>query len=553
VLTVDTRPNAPVPHTRAEKAEDKKPKPEPAPAMAGATANPSASSAAQAAAEETETGVNLPAQVDANLTPTVLSAPDKVARQLEDPNAQPVVHIPLPGWVWNLERRKQWQKALEYWKAIDNLVIFVELPPACESESILLAEHLPQLIWLAGSGMPDARETALQLETLRHAGCNLVGAVVNHAPPPVLNVRLARWFIKLTSAIAILGSIHFAPTIEAAEEDAKQEVQLAVAQQTVNEERPVLSGASKRKRAEWQQKLTFGPGDIIDVQVYGNPSLNRTNIVVGPDGRVNPFPGYIPAEGVTAAGLSVEELRDNLDKEIGKFFPAARTIVLPVAFLSKRYYMLGKVNGKGTYILDRPLTLVEALARAKGLETGLYQRSSVEVADLSRSFIVRNNQKLPINFERLFYDGDLSQNILIEPNDYIYFASAVVNDIYVLGEVINPGPIGFVPNATVVTAITDRGGYTEKAFKKRVLVVRGSLDEPETFVVDSLKVLEGDKPDFKLQPRDIVYISRRPWSYAEDLLDEAASAFIQGAVTTWAGVNVGPIITSRLLPRTRPR
>ena len=153
----------------------------------------------------------------------------------------------------------------------------------------------------------------------------------------------------------------------------------------------------------------------------------------------------------------------------------------------------------------------------------------------------------------MFYDGDLSQNILIEPNDYIYFASAVVNDIYVLGEVINPGPIGFVPNATVVTAITDRGGYTEKAFKKRVLVVRGSLDEPETFVVDSLKVLEGDKPDFKLQPRDIVYISRRPWSYAEDLLDEAASAFIQGAVTTWAGVNVGPIITSRLLPRTRPR
>jgi len=128
-----------------------------------------------------------------------------------------------------------------------------------------------------------------------------------------------------------------------------------------------------------------------------------------------------------------------------------------------------------------------------------------------------------------------------------------VNDIYVLGEVMSPGPIGFVKTATVITAITDRGGYADKAFKKRVLVVRGSLNEPETFVVDTEGILEGHKPDFKLQPRDIVYVSRRPWSYAEDLLDEAASSFIQGAVTTWAGVNVGPIIKSRLLPRTSPR
>jgi hypothetical protein len=59
--------------------------------------------------------------------------------------------------------------------------------------------------------------------------------------------------------------------------------------------------------------------------------------------------------------------------------------------------------------------------------------------------------------------------------------------------------------------------------------------------------------DFRLQPKDIVYVSRRPWVKAEELLDEAAASFIQGAITTWAGVNVGPIIEKRLLPRTRPR
>jgi protein involved in polysaccharide export with SLBB domain/capsular polysaccharide biosynthesis protein len=559
VLTVDTRPNAPTPEAQTPKTEPAKataetaPKPVPEPAMAATAPDNSVDSveSADTLAEQDNNSIELPAQSDPNLTPSVLSAPDKVAEQLQDPNAQPVVHIPLPGWVWNLERRKQWQKALDYWKQIDNLVIFVELPPAEESEAILLAENLPQVIWLVGSGMPDARESAMQLETLRHARCNLVGAVVNHAPPPVLNVRLARWFIKLTSAIAIVASLHSSPTLNAAEPAPQPELKLTAIKNNSDENRLALSGSAKRKRAAWQQKLTFGPGDIMDVQVYGNPSLTRTNIMVGPDGRINPFPGYIAPEGVVATGLSVEELRDKLDREIDKFFPEAKTIVLPVSYSSKKYYVLGKVNSKGAFVLDRPLTVVEAVARAKGLETGMFQ--GAELADLSRSFIVRNGQKLHIDFEKLFLEGDLSQNVPIEPNDYLYFASAAVNDIYVLGEVMSPGPIGFVKTATVITAITDRGGYADKAFKKRVLVVRGSLNEPETFVVDTEGILEGHKPDFKLQPRDIVYVSRRPWSYAEDLLDEAASSFIQGAVTTWAGINVGPIIKSRLLPRTRPR
>jgi protein involved in polysaccharide export with SLBB domain len=166
---------------------------------------------------------------------------------------------------------------------------------------------------------------------------------------------------------------------------------------------------------------------------------------------------------------------------------------------------------------------------------------------------VRGNQKLDVDFERLFLEGDLSQNIAIEPNDYVFFASTGANDIYVLGEVMLPGPLGFVSDATVMTAIADRGGYSEKAFKKRVLVVRGSLEEPETFVVDTGGTLDGRLQDFRLQARDIVYVSRRPWVKAEELLDEAASSFIQGAVTTWAGVNVGPIITKRLLPRARPQ
>jgi protein involved in polysaccharide export with SLBB domain/uncharacterized protein involved in exopolysaccharide biosynthesis/Mrp family chromosome partitioning ATPase len=536
VLTVDTRPTAAT-------TEPIPPRPKsPEPAEQKTTTTPAATKQENKEGAPNGTAINLPDKSDDNLNSNVLSTPAKVAEQLQSPNSQPLVHIPLPGWVWNLERRKQWQRALEYWKDIDNLVIFVELPPAAEQEAVLLAEQLPQCLWLTGSGMADATETAAHIETLRHARCNLVGAVLNYAPPPFLSTKITRWFNRSVTAFLLCASLNGAFAADDATSPAR-ETQFAAAQP----QEPMTFGASKRKRAQWQERLTFGPGDVIDIHFYGNSALSRTNVFIGPDGRIN----YLQATGVVAAGTTVEELRQKLDTLLSEFYPAARTIVVPIAYNSKKYFMLGKVNVKGAFPLDRPLTVLEAVARSKGLETGLYQRTTVEMADLSRSFVVRGNEKLPIDFEKLFLEGDLTQNITIEPNDYIFFASTGANDIYVLGEVMLPGPLGFVQSTTVLTAIADRGGYSDKAFKKRVLVIRGSLKEPETFVIDTGSMLEAAKRDFRLQPRDIVYVSRRPWVKAEELLDEAASSFIQGMVTTWAGVNVGPIITKRLLPRAR--
>lgn len=543
VLTVDTRSTA----APAEPASPKKEAESPAPAEAKtstATMAPSTEQSPQGAQNSNGHAINLPDHLDDTLHSNVLSTPARVAEQLQSPNSQPLVHIPLPGWVWSLERRKQWERALEYWKDIDNLVIFVELPPASEQESVLLSEHLPQCLWLTGSGLADSAETAAHVETLRHARCNLVGAVLNYAPPPFLSSKITRWFNKSVTALLLGLSLNAALAAEG-QVTTEAQTQLAVAQPQQEQQQALTFGASKRKRAAWQERLTFGPGDAMDIHFYGNSSLSRTNVLVGPDGRIN----YLQATGVEAAGTTVEELRQKLDTLLVEFYPGVKTIVVPVAYNSKRYFMLGKVNSKGAYLLDRPVTLLEAVARAKGLETGLYQQTTVEMADLGRSFIVRGNERLPVDFEKLFQDGDLTQNVVIEPGDYIYFASTGANDIYVLGEVMNPGPLGFVQSATVIRAIADRGGYTDKAFKKRILVVRGSLGEPETFVVDSLGSLDAANKDFRLQPRDIVYVSRRPWLKAEELLDEAAQSFIQGAVVTWAGLGMGPIITHRWFPR----
>ena len=97
-------------------------------------------------------------------------------------------HIPLPGKVWSLANRRAWQNTLAKMSQMENLVLLVELPPASMPEAVLLAESLPQVIWLADSGRANGRATREQMQTLRHAKCRLVGAVLNHEPKAVFEL-----------------------------------------------------------------------------------------------------------------------------------------------------------------------------------------------------------------------------------------------------------------------------------------------------------------------------------------------------------------------------
>jgi protein involved in polysaccharide export with SLBB domain len=309
-----------------------------------------------------------------------------------------------------------------------------------------------------------------------------------------------------------------------------------------------LSVPSTQARAPWQQHLTLGAGDILDFGLL-NPDPNdiknplvevRGNVAIGPDGRVT----YLQAQDIMAAGLTIEELRAKMDGELGKYYRTPHSVITPVTIRSKKFYILGAVVTKGDFIIDHPLTLIEAIARAGGLETGVFERNTVEIADLSHSFMIRGGKRLPIDFEKLFQHGDLTQNIPMEPNDYVFFASSSVNEVYILGEVNTPGLMPYMPNASVLTAITARGGFTYRAFRSRVLVVRGSLRKPEKFVVNTGDILDAKTPDFRLQPRDIVYVAPKPWAKAEELLDVATSTFIQSVVVTYTGDKVGPFISS---------
>lgn len=470
------------------------------------------------------------------ITPSVLSSPAKVTEQLIGPNSQPVVHIPLPGWVWNLERRCQWREALQHWREIDNLVILVELPPACLPEAVLLGSNLPNMLWLTASGTAQAGETREQLETLRDARCNLVGAVLNREPGRPLKQRFPRWMGGFLAA-GLLGLNQAraqgtnSPAL--AEPEANQPAG-SIAPDFTAQTNASFSVFNPAQRAAWERHLTLGPGDVLTLNLYGEPALTRAQVAIGPDGRVS----YLEAQDVMAAGLTVDELRDKVDQALSEYRRAPHCMITPIAYRSKHYYMLGKVATKGVFVLDRPLTVLEALGRAHGLENALVDRNVFDLADFKRSFLARRGKRFALDFERLFQQGDLSQNIAIEPGDYIYLAPGDINQVYVLGEVRSPGTVDYIPTLTVVGAIAERGGYTERAFKMRVIVMRGSLSNPEKFVVNTHAILDAQAPDFKLQPKDIIFVNSRPFIKVEEAADLAATAFIQSVIASWVGVDV---------------
>lgn len=459
------------------------------------------------------------------LTEEELSAPDRLLERLSRTDCPERIDLPLSGWVWDVEHRRQWRSALELWSSVEHVVIFVELPPASATETVLLAKNIPNLVWVVDGNSSDAAETRAELANLRAADCHLVGAVLNRERTVPVQERYSRWFATATAAVAAAIVFGGHPSrVDAAETAPMATVQPAT-----------FSVVDPSQRADWQKRLTLGPGDVLRFQLYGAPDLTREDVPVDPDGRIS----YLEAENVVASGLTVDELRDRVTNELAKYRRTPQVAISPLSFHSKHYYLLGSVMQRGVYPLDRPITIIEAVARAHGFETSISRGNVIETTDFSHSFIERRGRRLPVDFDKLFVHGDLSQNVVLEPDDYLYFPAGAAGAVYVLGEVRTPGAVAFDDQTSVLTAIANRGGFTERAWKQRVLVVRNSQIQPETFRVNAYGALEGKNTNLELKPGDVVYISNRPWARAEELLDRAASAFVESAVITWTSIHVG--------------
>jgi protein involved in polysaccharide export with SLBB domain len=279
------------------------------------------------------------------------------------------------------------------------------------------------------------------------------------------------------------------------------------------------------------EAFTLGPGDRVEIELMGE-AASKVLTVVGPDGRI--YFDLLP--GLDVWGLTLSQTKALIEKEYAKYVrepPKVSVILRELA--SRRVWVLGRVQAPGVYPMTGSMTLLEAVALAGGTMSLTSYRDQEaagvgeELADLKRSFVVRQGKCLPVNFERLLLEGDLSQNIYLEPDDFVYFPSSAARDVYVLGAVTEPRLVPYREGMTVAGALSGAYGTLKEAYLSHVGVVRGALSQPKLTVVDFKRVVRGEARDLPLEPGDIVYVPVSPYSYVDHYIEVILNTFVSAA------------------------
>ena len=296
----------------------------------------------------------------------------------------------------------------------------------------------------------------------------------------------------------------------------------------------VSVGATNRIKPEWlkpsAEPFRLGPGDKIEIEVLG-ASGSRTTTFVCPDGKIY----YDLLPGLDVWGLTLADTKASLERELSAYYKRPQIAVNLRGVESKRVWVLGRLNKCGVFPLTGPMTVIEAVSQAGGLFTSRFAGTTEELADLNHSFLIRQGEILPVNFKRLLRDGDTSQNVYLEPDDFLYLPSSLSKEIYVLGAVNRPSPLGYMDNMSLASAIAKALGTQPEAQLSHIAIVRGSLAEPKIAIVDFKTIMTGKAPDVMLEPRDIIFVPYTPYRTLEKYAKMITDTFVRTVAANEGG------------------
>ncbi|MBA6335682.1 polysaccharide biosynthesis/export family protein [Colwellia sp. BRX8-7] len=260
----------------------------------------------------------------------------------------------------------------------------------------------------------------------------------------------------------------------------------------------------------------LGIGDVLSIGVWDHPELTipaavqRTAAFDGfriqADGTIT----YAYAANVPAAGKTIRQLHAILVEKLSRVIEKPQLDIKVVGFNSQRAYVTGEVNKPGVYpVTEIPLTLIDAINQAGGLS---------ERADWRTVTFTRNNQTEIIKLDDFYTKGDISQNRLLKHGDILHVNRTDNQKVFVLGDVNKAGSIEINRyGLSLAEALSDVGGLNEQtANANGVFVLRKRPDNQEGIIADVYQLHAQNvialvlADQFKLQPRDIVYVTTAP-------------------------------------------
>lgn len=161
--------------------------------------------------------------------------------------------------------------------------------------------------------------------------------------------------------------------------------------------------------ADVPQSYRLRPGDLIQVSVWGEETVQKESLVL-PDGSITyPLAGRVEVVGLTSA-----EAEKRIADKLKSYIPDPQVSVVVTKIEGNRAHVLGKVLKPGPVLMTGPMTVLEALSIAGGLD---------KFADLGNIKVIRNTpqgqKSISVHYDRLVRGEGLENNIVLQVGDTI--------------------------------------------------------------------------------------------------------------------------------------
>jgi polysaccharide export outer membrane protein len=334
--------------------------------------------------------------------------------------------------------------------------------------------------------------------------------------------------------------------------------------------------------AETRERQTgdyrIGPQDLLDLNIFEAPELNRT-VRVSENGEVSlPLLG-----GIHVVRLTARELENVLAAKLREFLKDPHVSVMVTAIESHPVSVIGEVNKPGVFQVRGSKTLLEMLSLAQGLapeagdevlvmrnagynrgqdgsgqtrQTGSGEPGSKDTNQIKSAaaqdhdatdVALKNNatastaetnvaatdrmqggDTVAINLRHLLNSRDPRFNVPIYAGDIVKVTRAGI--VYVVGAVKKPGGFTVKGNEqmSLLKAIALAEGLSSTSSKGHTRIIRtdeGSGKRSE-IPVQLGKILDGKAPDLNLQAADIVFV---PSSTGKTVLFRSTDAVVNTA------------------------
>ncbi len=271
----------------------------------------------------------------------------------------------------------------------------------------------------------------------------------------------------------------------------------------------------------------IGPGDVVQVQLFGNES-RYFEIEVTREGQAN-----IPLLGpLSVSGLPFSAVRDELQRRVDESLIGTTVSVTMGALRTIRVFVLGDVNRPGSYVVGGMATISSALYRTGGVS----QVGSLRSVELKR----RGETVGTLDLYDFLLRGDTRNDLRLQDGDVI-FVPPVGKQVSIYGAVRRPAIYELRDEVSVRDVLGLAGGLSADSYPDGTQVERISDRRERTMI--GLGAAYSSGSEFRFNDGDVVRVPR-VLPDIRGVVNLAGRAFRTGAYQWFDGMRVIDLVGS---------